>query len=167
MIQIIQGKIQNQDTDIIVNSSNSDLMWENTTMNGDVHIKAGSEFTKSCQKFIEEYGSLEVGDIAVISDVGELNCKEVWNVFSPYWDMYDRYEPMFVDLIYDICEKFEMSEYHSISIPMIGCGAFMIPEKFVTKVIISVVKSVHKKSSKRYRILPYTEKQYKMIEDLL
>lgn len=131
MITLILGRIENQDTDIIVNSTNAEMAWEETTVNGDIHNKAGKDFTYVCKEYIKKFGKLKTNDVVIFSGF-DLRAFFVLNVFSPYYEVRKISEQNYNELLecYKTCfDRLLMfdSRLLSVTFPLLGAGTFMYP----------------------------------------
>jgi len=79
-VKIIVGNIEDQDTQVIVNPTNAELIWEDETCNGVIMNKVGIQYYHECEKFIDRNGPLDIG----VSMFGEIRIvfwkKEQYNL---------------------------------------------------------------------------------------
>lgn len=129
-INLIIGRIEQQNTDIIVNSTNTFMSWEETTVNGDIHNAAGFEFTKECEEYVKKHGELKTNDIVIMKGYNLL-ARYVLNVFPPFYEMNKTPQQNYDKLIkcYRKCfEKIIMfNKQMSVTFPLLGAGTFMYP----------------------------------------
>lgn len=131
-IRFILGGIEHQDTDVIVNPTNSEMVWEETTANGDIHNEAGRAFTIDCKLYIKEHGELKQNDIVMMGGYG-LRAKNVLNVYPPFYELAKTQEQNYNELLecYKLCfEELKKLKISSVSFPLISSGAFMYPYRF-------------------------------------
>ena len=98
-VKLILGRIEDQDTDVIVNPTNEEMAWEETTVNGDIHNKAGMGYTDNCKILIDKFGKLKQNDVVFVPGY-ELKANFVLNVFPPFYEIrktpvqnYDERQP--------------------------------------------------------------------------
>lgn len=130
MIHLVLGRIENQDTDIIVNSTNAEMVWEETTVNGDIHNAAGKDFTYVCKEYIKKFGELKTNDVVMMNGYG-LKAKHILNVFSPYYEVRKTPKQNYNELLecYKACfDRLLMFDNKlSVTFPLLGAGTFMYP----------------------------------------
>jgi O-acetyl-ADP-ribose deacetylase (regulator of RNase III) len=141
MIKFVHGDIAEQEVDIIVNAANKDLLWEDKTVNGAIHLGGGPELTKECTEFVEKYGEVATTSFAVTAG-HNLPCKHVIHALGPVYPCNE-------------CAAFELEEtYHhilghvtcddyfwdvkSIAFPAISTGVFGFPFEEATKIQLEV-----------------------------
>lgn len=125
-MDIVEGRIEDQDIECIVNSTNAELTWEETTVNGDILRKAGQGLIREFERRHREYGDLNVGDLFITPGYcapASLIC----HVYSP-WFGYDQYLNRLTRLYLDIFYKLSSIGIKHVALPLLGTGAFMIPK---------------------------------------
>jgi O-acetyl-ADP-ribose deacetylase (regulator of RNase III) len=130
MIHLVLGRIENQDTDIIVNSTNAEMAWEETTVNGDIHNAASLGFTVDCKAYIKQYGKLKTNDVVMMHGY-RLKAKHILNVFPPFYEVSKTSDQNY-DKIYEcykVCfDRLMMFDWKlSVTFPLLGAGTFMYP----------------------------------------
>ena len=141
MIETITGRIEEQNSECIINSTNADLGWEETTINGDILRKAGPELLKDFKHRFETYGKLNVGDLFVTPGY---NCpaKLICHVYSPWYGMKNYLESL-KELYFNIFYRLGTIGIKEVGIPLLGTGAFMIPKKESLDCLKLAAKSNH------------------------
>jgi O-acetyl-ADP-ribose deacetylase (regulator of RNase III) len=139
MIHLVLGRIENQDTDIIVNSTNAEMVWEETTVNGDIHNAAGKGFTNACEHHVKVFGKLKMNDVFIITGY-KLKASFVLNVYPPFYEISktprQNYDKIFE--CYKKCfKRAQITEKPSITFPLIGAGTFMYPHKLLFGAFLS------------------------------
>ena len=112
-VEIIQGDITDQNTDVIVNSTGSD-MKSASGVSGAILKKGGSELTKACETYIAQWKQLDTGKVAITPTSGGLKCKCVFHI---------NVDPAQLQLAVTMCLKeADSKKYQSISFPAIATG---------------------------------------------
>jgi O-acetyl-ADP-ribose deacetylase (regulator of RNase III) len=130
--------IIDQDVDCIVNSTNSELEWEETTLNGDILRGAGSELMNRFIAYHFEHGDLKVGE-CFITDGFELPAKHVIHGYFPHWEggFYEELNKLYNTLtnIFTLAMKHNI---RTIAIPPVSTGVFNFPKDKAFKAILDV-----------------------------
>ena len=112
-VEIVQGDLTDQSTDVIVNSTGSDM--KNTSgVSGAILKKGGSELIKACEAYIAQMNQLHTGKVAITPASGSLRSKCVFHV---------NVNPAQLQSAVITCLKeADSQKYHSISFPAIATG---------------------------------------------
>jgi O-acetyl-ADP-ribose deacetylase (regulator of RNase III) len=121
------GKIEEQEIECIVNSTNAELAWEETTVNGDILRKAGPELLHEFENRYKISGKLNPGDL-FITDGYNCPARFICHVYSPWYGLknyIEILEKLYDDIFITLAEK----GIKKVALPLLGTGAFMIPKK--------------------------------------
>jgi len=166
MIKVEIGRIEEQNADVIVNSTNSEMLWEDTTVNGWIHKKAGKEYTIHCLNYIKEKGLLKTNDI-VITPSFNMNCKYIFNVYTPYWQSkltkYELYQNLF--FTYNkIFDEFRKTKLKTIVFPLLSSGTFLYP---IDLALACALDSFELNKDILSKLILYDKHTYNMYENLI
>ncbi|XP_015250570.1 PREDICTED: poly [ADP-ribose] polymerase 14 [Cyprinodon variegatus] len=148
-IVLCQGNIQDQTTDVIVNS-----VAENMNLNQGAVAKAISEAAgENLQMAIlTEAGvsTLQFGDV-VITDGFNLQCQKVFHAVCPFWSNGARQaEKELTDIISYCLEEAEKQRMKSLSFPALGTGNLSFPKDVVSKLLLKEIHLFSRSSSPRF-----------------
>uniref|UniRef100_A0A3B3INF9 Poly [ADP-ribose] polymerase n=1 Tax=Oryzias latipes TaxID=8090 RepID=A0A3B3INF9_ORYLA len=140
-IVLHQGNIQDQTTDVIINSVARDLDLTQGVVSKAILEAAGPEL----QRAVLSESGLSSGRV-VVTDGFNLRCQKVFHVACPAWDG-GRGNTMkeLVSIIQSCLEEAEKSRMASISFPALGTGNLGFPKGSVAKVLL---KEIHQFSSR-------------------
>ncbi|MGM0640811.1 MAG: macro domain-containing protein [Thermotogota bacterium] len=143
-ILLIKGDITQEKVDVIVNAANSTLSHGGGVA-GVISKKAGPEFQKESNEYVQKYGKVKTGDVAVTS-AGNLPCDYVIHTVGPIWYGGNKDERDYLYLaVYNSLKKAEEMELNSISLPCISAGIFGYPFDKAVKVYKDAVIDYLKK----------------------
>jgi O-acetyl-ADP-ribose deacetylase (regulator of RNase III) len=128
MIKIKQGNIIKEKVDCIVNSTNAELAWEETTLNGDILNSGGIELIKYLYDYNIQHGDLKCTD-TIITNGYNLFSKYIIHTYCPVWEggyynEIDKLRQCYIN-IFDLVKQYNIK---SISIPAIATGVFRFPK---------------------------------------
>ena len=121
-VQLLNGDITEESTDVIVNPTNSILKLEGQGVAGALLLKGGPELQRLCDTVIANGKPLEGERVAVTNRTGKLKCKSLFHINFEGNDTRS-----FVKVITNCLKKAEDSKYDSISFPAIGTGTHGYP----------------------------------------
>lgn len=147
-ITVVKGDIVQQDTDVVVNTTNEELAWEETTVNGAFHTACGPEYTRMLNNRYKQFGILHKGDV-YRTESFDLPSNHVFHIMAPtvledgarehlknvYKSCFKRMRQMHVD-------KMDIGKVNSISFPSIGTGAFMWETHEASLIAIEAIKEI-------------------------
>ena len=147
---ILQGDISDDDSHVIVNTTNQQL---NLAGAGGVSLaifrKGGPALQQVCDSIVASQGQLREGNVVITTTTattkGNLKCREVFHVVFNSGN-----EGRFVDTIFACLKKAEERKHQSIAFPAIGTGVSGYPAGEAAK---GIVKALHKFISKKPRHL--------------
>ena len=112
-VEIVQGDLTDQNTDVIVNSTGSDMKYT-SGVSGAILRKGGSELIKACDAYITQRNQLDTGKVAITPASGSLRCKCVFHI---------NVDPAQLQLAVITCLKeADSQKYQSISFPALATG---------------------------------------------
>ena len=131
-VEIVRGDLTHQSTDVIVNSTSSD-MKSTSGVSGAVLKNGGPELVKACEAYIAQSKKLDVGEVAVTPASGSLKCKFVFHI---------NVNPSQLLLAVTTCLNIADSQKHlSISFPALATGNH---KSAVDKVASEMCNAVHR-----------------------
>lgn len=143
-ILLIKGDITAENVDAIVNAANSNLSHGGGVA-GVISRKAGPDFQKESNDYVEKYGKIKTGDVAVTS-AGNLPCEHVIHAVGPIWYGGNKDEKEYLYMaVFNSLKKAEEMKLNTISLPCISAGIFGYPfEKAVEVYRNSVIDFIKK-----------------------
>uniref|UniRef100_A0A674JBP7 Poly [ADP-ribose] polymerase n=1 Tax=Terrapene triunguis TaxID=2587831 RepID=A0A674JBP7_9SAUR len=140
VVAVYKGDLCSHPADVVVNASNEDLKHIGGL--AEALLKAaGPELQTECDRIVRKRGPLQPGR-AVITDAGNLRCKQVIHAVGPRWS--DREPEKCVRLLKRaVKESLRLAEtynHHSIAIPAISSGIFGFPLKLCVESIAKSIK---------------------------
>jgi putative ATPase len=146
-ILLIKGDITEEKVDAIVNAANSTLSHGGGVA-GVISRKAGPNLQKESNEYVQKYGKVKTGEVAVTS-AGDLNAKYVIHTVGPIWYGGNKDERDYLYLaVYNSLKKAEELELKSVSLPCISAGIFGYPFEKAVKVYKDAVIDFLKKNPK-------------------
>ena len=136
-IKIVKDNIINQKVDCIINSTNAELEWEETTLNGDILNGAGQELIDLFKKLHNEHGNLNIGQ-CILTPGYKLPALHIIHALFPHWDSkYNDAKLLYVTLdnIFKIAVQ---NNFKTISIPPVATGVFAFPKEIAFSIIFYV-----------------------------
>lgn len=127
---LVLDDILNQNTNVIVNPSNSKLLLGDG-ISGQIYKKGGSGIQRELDKIMKDKGELGVGEVVTsgIGNIKNLNMKRLFHAVGPLYKNGRDNEEFFLKLTFNAClELAEKHKYKSISIPPISSGIFKYPK---------------------------------------
>ena len=157
------GDITKEDVDVILSSANMQLLHDNHGVAGALNRASNGELQKLAEKYIAQYGRLEVGDIAVTtSGGGNLKCKYIIHVVPPRSSVTNSSDAGDV-LTRSITKAFveaEKCKAASIAIPAIGAGSVLFKTDTVASGIMKAVSTFEYNILKDIRIVVFNSPIY-------
>ena len=147
-IEIVQGDITVQDTDAIVNATNSSLLGGGG-VDGAIHRRGGPSILEECRKIrnTEWKDGLPTGK-AVITTGGKLKARYVIHTVGPIWEGGHSNEPELLADCYRNCLDLAKSKgLKSISFPSISTGAYGYPIEQACRIALKTVYDLIGKNS--------------------
>ncbi|XP_068559360.1 protein mono-ADP-ribosyltransferase PARP14-like [Cebidichthys violaceus] len=144
-----RGNIQDQTTDVIVNTMSEDMNLKQ----GAVSIALLQEAGSSLQTAVwSEAGAsaLPYGDI-VVTDGFNLKCRKVFHAICPFWDNgAGQAEEELVSIIRYCLKEADTQRMTSLSFPAIGTGNLRFPRDVVSRVLLQEIHSFSRRQTPRH-----------------
>ncbi len=140
-IRILRGDITDQETDVIVNAANSNLMGGGG-VDGAIHRRGGSKIREECRKIriLEWPNGLQTGK-AIITSGGNLKARHIIHTVGPIWQGGMNREPELLAEAYRNSLRLAVSKrLKTISFPSISTGAYGYPIEKASRIALSTVK---------------------------
>lgn len=80
IVEVVHGDITDEQTNVIVNSTNRYMFLSSTAVGSALLRKAGSQLQLNCDKYTKHGALLEIGSIINTPACGELKCKTVFHI---------------------------------------------------------------------------------------
>ncbi|XP_026198249.1 protein mono-ADP-ribosyltransferase PARP14-like [Anabas testudineus] len=139
-IRLCRGNIQDQTTDVIVNTI-GDNMNLNQGAVSKALLQAAGPNLQSAVNSEAKAPVLQHGDV-VITKGFELSCQKVFHSVCPAWDNGEgAAEEVLIRIIRFCLEQAEKFELASLSIPAIGTGNLHFPRDLVSRVLLNEIHS--------------------------
>ncbi|CAM2100602.1 unnamed protein product [Caretta caretta] len=139
-VAVYKGDLCSHPADVVVNASNEDLKHIGGLAEA-LSKAAGPELQTECDRIVQKRGPLQPGR-AVITDAGNLPCKQVIHAVGPRWRDHEA-EKCVRLLKRAVKESLRLAEtynHHSIAIPAISSGIFGFPLKLCAQSIATSIK---------------------------
>ncbi|KAM4745611.1 protein mono-ADP-ribosyltransferase PARP14-like [Anableps anableps] len=148
-IVLCKGNIQNQTTDVIVNTVAENMNLSQGAVAKAISMAAGENLQTA---ILTEAGvsTLQFGDV-VITDGFNLQCQKVFHAACPCWDNGGgQAEKELTDIITYCLEEAEKLQMASLSFPAIGTGNLSFPKHVVSKVLLREIHLFSRRVSPRH-----------------
>ncbi|XP_054466481.1 protein mono-ADP-ribosyltransferase PARP14-like [Anoplopoma fimbria] len=138
-IILLKGNIQDQTTDVIVNTVSEDVNLNQGAVSKALLQEAGSRL-QSAVRSEAGASALPYGDV-VITDGFNLKCLKVFHAVCPFWNNgAGQAEEELVTIIRYCLKQAESHRMTSLSFPAIGTGNLSFPRDVVSRVLL---KEIH------------------------
>jgi O-acetyl-ADP-ribose deacetylase (regulator of RNase III) len=156
MISLIKGNIAEQEVTFIVNAANEELLWEDKTVNGMIHLGGGPELTKACEDWVKKYGKVKTSHWAVTFGFN-LPCDYVIHTVGPVYPCNPNAERELENTYENVLSAAVAPTFlHSIAIPAISTGVFRYPFADATEIQVRTAKRYVDRFSE-IRLVYYTD----------
>ena len=162
IIKIIQGDITEQETDVIVNAANSQLIL-GSGVAGAIRNKGGPSIQHECNNI----GGTHVGG-AVITTAGNLKAKHVIHAVGPRMGEGNEDDKL-KNATLNSLKLMDKHSLKSITFPAISTGAFGYPIEKCAKIMIATTKQylLSKTQIEEIIFCLYTSSDFKVFENEL
>ena len=151
-VEILKGDITAEKTDVIVNTTNRQMILMGGGVSAAFAKKAGAELQRACDEIKpEKKQCLEQGKV-LDTRPGNLQCKRVFHTV---------YQKNFVTIIRSCIERAVEFKYTSIAFPGIGTGAEGCPADTAAKEMIKGLQQCTTTYSMHVRIVLFQDEVYK------
>ncbi|KAG8432171.1 hypothetical protein GDO86_016710 [Hymenochirus boettgeri] len=140
-VAVYKDDLTRHRVDVVVNASNEDLQHIGGLAQALLNV-AGPKLQTDCDQIIKREGKLSVGD-AVITDGGNLVCKQVIHTVGPRWKQSSATdcERLLRKAISRCLDLAAEKGHTSIGIPAVSSGIFGFP---VESCVENIVESIHR-----------------------
>ncbi|XP_026178055.1 protein mono-ADP-ribosyltransferase PARP14-like isoform X2 [Mastacembelus armatus] len=148
-IVLCQGNIQEQRTDVIVNTI-SETMNLNQGAVSKAILEAAGPALQSTVRSGAKTTVLQYGDVVVTSGF-KLSCRKVFHAVCPFWDNgTGKAEEELTSIIRFCLEEAEKLKMASLSFPPIGTGNLSFPKDLVSRVLLTEIHSFSRRKAPRH-----------------
>ncbi|XP_046373788.2 protein mono-ADP-ribosyltransferase PARP14-like isoform X2 [Haliotis rufescens] len=151
-VRLVSGDIKAEKTDVIVNSTNTNLKMLEGDISKSILTAAGSSVQKECS---HKYPSgLEIGVVAK-TDGGSLACHNIYHVVLPnIWNSHPKVaQECFRSILGKILQQADNDGHRCISIPPLGTGHLRYTPNIVAKLMFEVCRSFRSKFLMEVRLV--------------
>ena len=135
-VELVQGDITQQDTEVIVNAANSSLLGGGG-VDGAIHRAGGPQILEECKKL----GGCKMGD-AKITGGGNLKARYVIHAVGPIYQGGKTQEAELLASCYRRSLEIAVERgIKTIAFPSISTGAYRYPVREAAKIALKTVKS--------------------------
>uniref|UniRef100_A0A8C8SR85 Poly [ADP-ribose] polymerase n=1 Tax=Pelusios castaneus TaxID=367368 RepID=A0A8C8SR85_9SAUR len=171
-VAVYKDDLCSHPVDVVVNASNEDLKHIGGLAEA-LSKAAGPELQTECDRIVRKRGPLEPGG-AVITDAGNLRCKQVIHAVGPRWrdDEAEKCVRLLKRAVKKSLHLAETYNHHSIAIPAISSGIFGFPLKLCADSIAMSIKETLEDSAedsclKEIHLVDSAEKTVQALSDTL
>ncbi|KAF6716797.1 Poly [ADP-ribose] polymerase 14 [Oryzias melastigma] len=145
-IVLHHGNIEDQTTDVIVNTIANDLNLTQGAVSSAILKAAGPRLQRAVHS-----ESRDLFSRVVVTDGFNLNCQKVFHAICPAWDSRGgNAMKELVAIIHCCLEEAEQSQMASLSFPALGTGNLGFPKDLVAQVLLKEIHSFSCRSRPRY-----------------
>ncbi|XP_031164633.1 protein mono-ADP-ribosyltransferase PARP14-like isoform X3 [Sander lucioperca] len=146
-IVLWKGNIQDQTTDVIVNTISEDMNLNQGAVSKAI-LQAAGHGLQSAVRSEARARALPYGDV-VITDGFNLKCQKVYHAVCPFWNNGAGQEEL-ISIIRYCLENAEKNRMASLSFPAIGTGNLSFPRDVVSRVLLQEIHSYSRRKTPRY-----------------
>ena len=149
-LQVVQGDISSDDSDVIVNTTDKDLTLRGSGVAGALLRKGGRELQMACNTAVLQ-GKVVEGKVVRTLGTGSLKCKEIFHI------VFESVEEntVFIKTISNCLETAEEQNFASIAFPAIGTGIRGYPVDEAVKGILVALKKFTKMKPKNIKTIRF------------
>jgi len=167
-ITLAKGNIAEQEVTFIVNAANEELLWEDKTVNGMIHLGGGYQLTQACEAWVKQHGKVKTSYFAVTEGFN-LSCDYIIHVVGPVYPCNRNAEQELINTYKNVLSWAYRRLFmlpSSIAIPAISTGAFQYPFKDATKIQIEIAKQ-YREFYNEIRLVYYTDEDLEIAQEIL
>ncbi|XP_020792036.2 LOW QUALITY PROTEIN: protein mono-ADP-ribosyltransferase PARP14-like [Boleophthalmus pectinirostris] len=148
-ISLVNGNIQDQTTDVIVNTIAENMILQQGAVSKALLAAAGPELQAAVLSSVSE-DKLPFGEV-IITDSFNLRCQKVFHAVCPPWDNGAGPAQAMLEGIVQLClEEAERRRLSSISFPALGTGNLNFPRPVVSALMLRQVRTFSQARSPRH-----------------
>ena len=146
-LQVLQGDISDDASDVIVNSTNSSLQLAGGGVAGALLRRGGPALQQICN---EAASGKRRGNVVITktAGVGQLKCNAIFHVVFESQD-----KKKLTKIFRDCLEQADTSKFTSIAFPAIGTGVHGFPPVEAAKAMVTALQDFVQKSPKYVKII--------------
>ncbi|VDI75404.1 Hypothetical predicted protein [Mytilus galloprovincialis] len=170
-IELVQGNIEKQKTDVLVNSVGRDLDLTRGAVSIYMLQEGGDEIMSDCRR--QHPTGVDYGEI-VQTTPGKLQCKAIYHFSVPPWTKNANFSlQILAKAVFDCLTLASNSKYKTIAFPVLGTGTLHYPWKGVCHAMVDTVRKFgrmcHDTSLEVVQVVlfPDNTKSIQMFEDYL
>lgn len=162
IVELVRGDITEQDTDVIVNAANSQLIL-GSGVAGAIKTRGGPEIQKQC----DGLGPIPVGG-AVITTGGNLKARYVIHAVGPRMGQGNEDEKL-EEAVINSLKIADRENLRSIALPAISTGVFGFPVRRCAEIMLHTIFDYLKGQTHLENVVVclFTEADYRIFEDTL
>ncbi|MCE7009540.1 O-acetyl-ADP-ribose deacetylase [Kibdelosporangium philippinense] len=166
-IQLVQGDITEQETDVVVNAANSSLLGGGG-VDGAIHRKGGPEILADCRALrASKYGrGLPTGQ-AVATTAGRLPAKWVVHTVGPVWSKDEDRSDLLAACHSNSLQVADSLGAKTIAFPAISTGIFRWPVKSAAEIALTTVLATETSSITAVRFVLFDAAAFEVFNDAL
>ena len=155
IVEVIRGDITDEQTDVIVSSTDRDMKLHGTGVAAAISKKAGPKLQRFCDQYTSHGAFLEAGIVISTPACGELKCKAIFHT-NFQWDCLEK-------SVLNCLNKAAQEGYVSISFPALGTGNHNFPSEKTASVMTESINMFYNASLhlELIRIVLFQEDMYK------
>ena len=143
-IELVQGDLTKDDSEVIVNAANSGLMGGGG-VDGAIHRAGGPALLEECRKIVAERGRLPAGQ-AVITSGGRLPARFVIHTVGPVYSGKPRDAELLANCHAESLKLAAARGLSSVAFPAISTGVYGYPVEEAAPVALRAVADFLKKN---------------------
>ncbi|CAC5405330.1 PARP10_14_15 [Mytilus coruscus] len=170
-IELVQGNLEKQKTDVLVNSVGRDLDLTRGAVSIYMLQEGGDEIMSDCRR--QHPTGVDYGEI-VQTKPGKLQCKAIYHFSVPHWTTNANFSlQILAKAVFDCLSLASYSKYKTISFPVLGTGTLQYPWKDVSCAMVDTIRKFgrmcHDSTLEVVQIVlfPDNTKSIEMFEDCL
>lgn len=149
-LQLAQGDITDEQSDVVVNTTNPELRLAGGGVAGALLRKGGNDLQEACDALRRQGIKAAEGKVVETrcEGMGELNCKSIFHIVFEGKD-----QRKLVKTILACLDRAEKMKYTSIALPAIGTGTVAYPTSLAAEGIVKALKQFAQKRPNHVRLI--------------
>ena len=145
-LELLQGDISDDDSDVIVNTTQENLQLVGSGVSGALLKKGGQALQDACNSAVAKGKTAKEGKVVFTRATGSLKCKEVFHIAFHGGRNLNK-------TVFACLELAEKKKFSSISFPAIGTGTFDYPPADAAKAIVDALQKFISSKPKHVKII--------------